>query len=114
MTRRYCRALDLVDDPQLIADYERYHREIWPEITGHLRRYGIAEMEIYRLGTRLMMVMETTENFDSEEFARRSLADPKVCEWEALMWRYQRPTPWTPPDEKWVAMTRIFSLTEQK
>ena len=114
MTRRYCRALDLVDDPQLIADYERYHREIWPEITGHLRLYRIAEMEIYRLGTRLMMVMETTEDFDNEEFARRSLADPKVYEWEALMWRYQRPTPWTPAGEKWVAMTRIFSLTEQK
>ena len=114
MTRRYCQALDLADDPALIEEYQRYHREIWPEITAHQRRYGIADMEIYRLGNRLMMVMETTEDFDSGLFERRSLEDPKVCEWEALMWKYQRPTPWTPAGEKWVEMEKIFSLAEQK
>ncbi|MBZ6397178.1 MULTISPECIES: L-rhamnose mutarotase [Pantoea] len=113
MTRRYCQALDLSDDPRLIAEYQRYHQQIWPEITAHLRRYGIAEMEIYRLGNRLMMVIETTNDFDRALFERRSLEDPKVCEWEALMWKYQRPTPWTAAGEKWVEMTRIFSLTEQ-
>ncbi len=113
MKRRYCQALDLADDPVLIEEYQRYHREIWPEITAHLRRYGIADMEIYRLGNRLMMVMETTEDFDSGLFERRSLEDPKVCEWEALMWKYQRPTPWTPAGEKWVEMEKIFSLAGQ-
>lgn len=114
MTRRYCQALDLADDPALIEEYQRYHREIWPEITAHLRCYGIADMEIYRLGNRLMMVMETTEDFDSGLFERRSLEDPKVCEWEALMWKYQRPTPWTPAGAKWVEMEKIFSLAGQK
>lgn len=113
MTRRYCQALDLADDPALIEEYQRYHREIWPEITAHLRRYGIADMEIYRLGNRLMMVMETTEDFDSRLFEHRSLEDPKVCEWEALMWKYQRPTPWTPAGAKWVEMKKIFSLAGQ-
>ena len=30
--KRYCLALDLIDDPRLIAEYEQYHRQVWPEI----------------------------------------------------------------------------------
>jgi L-rhamnose mutarotase len=47
---RYCLALDLKDDPRLIARYEQLHRRIWPEIAEHLRRQGVLSMEIYRLG----------------------------------------------------------------
>jgi L-rhamnose mutarotase len=113
MSRRFCQALDLVDDPALIEEYQQHHRQIWPEIATHLRQYGIQQIEIYQLGNRLMMVMETTDDFDGGLFERRSLENPKVGEWEALMWKYQRPTPWTPAGEKWVEMTRIFSLAEQ-
>lgn len=113
MSRRYCQALDLVDDPQLIAEYQLHHQRIWPEVAGHLRHNGILEMEIYRLGNRLFMLMETTDDFDGDLFARRSLENPKICEWEALMWKYQRPTPWTPSGEKWMLMERIFTLTDQ-
>lgn len=113
MSRRYCQALDLIDDPQLIAEYQQHHQRIWPEIAAHLREFGVLNMEIYQLGNRLFMVMETTEDFDGNLLARRSLENPKVCEWEALMWKYQRPTPWTPAGEKWVELTRIFSLAEQ-
>jgi L-rhamnose mutarotase len=110
---RYCQALDLAEDPQLIAEYRQYHQHIWPEIAQHLRRYCIAEMEIYLLGTRLVMIMETSPDFDAEVFAKQSEQDAKVGEWEKLMWKYQRATPWTPAGEKWVAMERIFSLQEQ-
>lgn len=113
VNRHYCQALDLADDPQLIAEYRQHHQQIWPEIAQHLRRYGIVAMEIYLLGTRLVMMMETTPDFDAERFAQCSEQDDKVREWEALMWTYQRPTPWTPAGEKWVAMERIFSLQEQ-
>lgn len=113
MSRRFCQALDLVDDPALINEYQQYHRQIWPEVASHLRQYGIENMEIFRLGNRLMMVMETTDDFDGALFEQRSLENPKVGEWEALMWQYQRPTPWTPDGEKWVEMKRIFSLAEQ-
>jgi len=111
--QRYCQALDLADDPELQQQYRQLHQQIWPEITRHLRRYGITQMEIYLLGTRLVMIMETAPDFDAAQFAARSEQDAKVREWEALMWRYQRPTPWTPPGEKWVAMERIFSLQSQ-
>ena len=113
MSRRFCQALDLVDDPQLIAEYQQHHHRIWPEVAGHLRQHGIEEMEIYRLGNRLFMVMDTTDDFDGEQFALCSQENPKICEWEKLMWTYQRPTPWTPAGEKWVELKRIFALADQ-
>ena len=66
MTRRHCLALDLKDDPDLIAEYERHHREVWPEITRSIRESGIEDMEIYRIGNRLFMVMEVSEDFSFE------------------------------------------------
>ena len=30
--KRYCLALDLIDDDGLMADYEKYHQDVWPEI----------------------------------------------------------------------------------
>src|SRR6266852_150499 len=49
MTQRYCSTLDLRDDPQLIAEYKRYHQKVWPEITARLKGSGIEDAEIYLL-----------------------------------------------------------------
>lgn len=111
---RYCLALDLKDDPRLIARYEQLHRRIWPEIAEHLRRQGVLSMEIYRLGTRLTMFMETDAAiYDAARMAAASQDDPKVREWEALMWTFQAPTPWTATGEKWTSMSKIFDLAQQ-
>ena len=109
---RQCLALDLKDDPALIAEYERLHQQIWPQISAHLRRHGVLDMQIWRLGTRLFMVMDTAAGFSAEAFNRASASDPKVQEWEALMWRFQQPTPGTKPGEKWAPMAQIFSLND--
>src|SRR5262245_50668063 len=82
MTKRYCLTLDLQDDPQLIAEYKRYHEKIWPEITKSIKDSGIEDMEIYQLGTRLFMVMEVSERFSFEAKARADQQNPKVQEWE--------------------------------
>jgi L-rhamnose mutarotase len=113
MTRRYCLALDLKDDPGLIAEYERHHQEVWPEITHTIRESGIEEMEIYRAGNRLFMVMEVSDEFSFEAKADADGANPRVQEWEALMGKFQRPLPWVMPGEKWLRMKRIFKLEEQ-
>ena len=110
MTRRYCLALDLKDDPILIAEYERHHQEVWPEITRSIRDSGIEDMEIYRVGTRLVMIMEVADEFSFEAKAATDRANPIVQEWEALMWKFQEPLPWAEPGEKWVPMKRIFKL----
>ncbi len=110
MTRRYCLTLDLQDDPALIAEYKRYHEKIWPEITQSIRRAGIEDMEIYLLGTRLFMILEAGPEFSFEAKARADQADPKVREWEQLMWKFQKALPQAKPGEKWVRMERIFKL----
>lgn len=108
--RRYCFALDLVNDETLIAEYEAYHQKIWPEIKKSIVEAGIEQMEIYRFANRLFMIMEVNAEFN---FANKSAADamnPKVQEWEALMWKYQQAMPGAKQEEKWVLMNKIFDL----
>jgi len=110
---RHCLALDLHDAPELIAAYERYHREVWPEVLAHLRRQGVLELDIFRLGTRLVMWMETDDAiYDPARMAAAERDDPRLREWEDLMWRFQKATPWTPEGTKWTPMQRLFCLSE--
>jgi len=110
MSRRYCLALDLKDDPDLIAEYEGYHERVWPEITRSILESGVQDMEIYRVGNRLFMVMEVSEEFSFDAKASADEANPRVAEWEELMWSFQQPLPHARPGEKWTAMKRIFKL----
>jgi L-rhamnose mutarotase len=111
---RYALALDLVDDPAKIAAYEAAHTAIWPEVRQHLRTEGVLDMEIYRLGTRLFMLMEVDPAVYSEEaMAAAALANPAIVKWEALMGAYQQPTPWTAQGRKWMPMERIFDLKKR-
>ena len=108
--KRYCLALDLVNDEKLIAEYEAYHQEIWPEIKKSILDAGIEQMEIYRFTNRLFMIMDVNAEFN---FANKSAADAtnsKVQEWETLMWKYQQAIPGAKPGEKWVLMNTIFDL----
>ncbi|MFZ0733081.1 MAG: L-rhamnose mutarotase [Candidatus Sulfotelmatobacter sp.] len=110
MKKRYCLTLDLKNDPELIAEYERYHEHIWPEITKSIKDSGIEDMEIYLLGTRMFMIMEVREHFSFEAKAEADRGDPKVQEWEQLMWKFQQALPQAKPGEKWLRMERIFKL----
>ena len=111
--KRYCLALDLKDDAQLIAEYEQYHKKLWPEIIKSMTDAGILDMEIYRIGPRLFMIMETQDDFSSERKAEMDANNPKVQEWETLMWNYQQALPTAKPNEKWLFMNRIFALKDQ-
>jgi L-rhamnose mutarotase len=110
MNRRYCLTLDLKDDAGLIAEYRRHHEKIWPEITRSIKDAGVEDMEIYLLGTRMFMVMEVNERFSFETKTIADRANPKVLEWEALMWKFQKPLPNAKPGEKWMLMEKIFEL----
>lgn len=110
--KKYCLALDLKEDPQLIAEYEKWHlpENSWPAVQESIRASGIASMEIYRTGNRLFMIIETSDIFDLVKKAANDAANPDVQRWEDLMSRFQQPLPWAGANEKWVAMNRIFRL----
>ena len=108
--KRYCLALDLVDNPECIAEYERYHQAIWPEIRDSITNSGIIAMEIYRVGNRVMMIMEVNDTFSFESKALADAKNHKVQEWESVMWKYQQALPIAKPGEKWLLMDKIFEL----
>lgn len=107
---RYCLTLDLIDDPQLIREYEKYHQEIWPEIQESILGAGIVAMQIYRFLNRLFMIMEVDDSFSFTAKSAKDAANPKVQEWESLMWNYQQALPGAKPGEKWMLMDKIFEL----
>jgi L-rhamnose mutarotase len=108
--KRYCLALDLKNDATLIAEYEAYHKKIWPEIEASIKHSGIKNMQIYRTGNRLFMIMETNDSFSFEAKSKSDANNPKVQEWETLMWKYQQALPGSQPGEKWKLMNKIFEL----
>jgi len=108
--QRFCLALDLKDDPALIAEYEQWHRQVWPEIIESITSTGIELLDIYRTGNRLFMIIEANDDFSFEQKATSDASNPKVQEWEELMWKFQEALPWAKKGEKWVMMEKIFGL----
>jgi L-rhamnose mutarotase len=108
--KRYCLALDLKDDENTIRSYDDYHKNVWPEIKDSLKDAGILDMEIYRTGNRLFMILKVIPDFSFESKAKLDQANPKVQEWESLMSQFQKPLDWAKPGEKWLLMERVFKL----
>jgi L-rhamnose mutarotase len=108
--KKYCLALDLINDPELIAEYKTFHQNVWPEIMESIKESGIINLEIYNIQDRLLMIIEADENFSFEEKSKADAANPKVQEWEALMWKFQQALPSAKPGEKWLLMDKIFEL----
>src|SRR3982750_3195605 len=97
--KRYCLAVDLVDDPALIQEYEHWRKSEhgWPEIRKSIIDSGITNMEIYRTGNRLFMTVEATDDFSFEKKAAMDAGNAIVQKWEQLMWKFQQPLPWAKP-----------------
>ena len=109
-TKRYCFSCDLKDDPKLIAEYKEYHApgNAWPEITQSSKDLGVVDLQIYLTGNRMFMIMDVDERFDPVKKAEVDANNPKVKEWEALMWKYQQALPWAEDGVKWISLEKIF------
>lgn len=106
--KRFYLALDLKDDPGMIAEYEDHHKKISSEILKSIKDSGVERMELFRAGNRMVMVMEVTDAFSFEKKDRMDKANPSVAEWETLMWKYQQALPFASSGEKWVLMEKFF------
>lgn len=108
--QRYCLTCGIKDDVKLVEEYKEYHKNVWPEIIKSIKDAGIVDMQIYLCGDRMFMIMECDETFDPVKKAEMDANNPKVQEWEQLMWKYQEGLPWAKPGEKWIDMEKIFQL----
>ena len=112
--KRYVQTMELKDDAALIAEYQRRHSkgEAWPEILEGIRQVGILDMQIFILGTQLVMIVETPLDFDWDSAMARLATLPRQQEWEDYMAIFQRCKPGATSDEKWQMMRRMFYLYE--
>ena len=111
--RRFCLTLDLQDDAELIREYEVHHRrgEVWPEVIDSIRASGILDMEIFRAGRTLFMVIVVDETFSFEKKAERDAGNVKVGEWETLMERFQE-CDTEQRASKWRLLNPLFDLKD--
>lgn len=111
-TKRYCRMLDLQDNPDLIAMYRAWHskEKHWPEVRKGIRQIGILEMEIYILSNHLFMIVETPLHFEWEKAMAELATLPRQTEWEEFVATFQRCMKSDSADEKWKMMERMFYL----
>lgn len=112
--KRYCQTLSLRDNPELIEAYRKAHskEESWPEIRAGIREVGILEMEIYILGSKLFMIVETPLNFDWDKAMAKLATLPRQAEWEEYVAKFQQCAEGATSDEKWQMMERMFYLYE--
>ena len=110
--KRYVQFLEISDDPKLIAQYRKWHSQEynWKEVRDGIREVGILEMEIYLLGSRLVMIVDAPVDFRWSEAMKRLATLPRQAEWEALVSKFQGCRPDARSDEKWQPMERIFRL----
>jgi len=110
--RQFCLTLDLRDNVDLVREYEEYHKpgNVWPEVIDGIRAAGILDMQIYRSGLQLIMVMTVSDTFSFEKKALRDSLNPKVVEWERLMEKFQNKA--DGEGGKWQEVENIFDLTK--
>jgi Uncharacterized conserved protein len=111
--KRYCLALDLINDAEKIMKYQQFHQRIWPEIAENIRQRGVLDMQIWQIENRLFMVMDTQDDYDPLKAEQIALDEPKNLEWEQLMWQFQQPLSSANQGEKWIEMQKIFDLKQQ-
>lgn len=106
--KSYGLTLCLQDDPQKIETYKEYHRAVWPEVLAGLREAGIQRMQIFLLGLRMFMYVDTDDDFDPARDFARAAASPRAKEWNEFMATLQERAPEAAPHEWWALMEPVF------
>ncbi|MFA7420902.1 MAG: L-rhamnose mutarotase [Melioribacteraceae bacterium] len=114
--KRYCKALQLEDNNELIEEYKKVHARgcVWKEIEDGMKEIGIIDMEIYISGTTLFMIMDTVEDFNHEDAMTKLGTLPRQAEWEEFVSKFQKSSPNSSAKEKWQLVERIYELSQHQ
>ena len=96
------------ENKELIEQYCEIHKNVWPEIIEGQRAVGILDMQIYRDGRKLFMIVDTVDEFDWSRDMERLSMMPRQSEWEAYVAKFQGCSVDARSDEKWHLIERIF------
>ncbi len=89
------------------AEYDREHRQVWPELLAKLKEVGISRYSIFRRDQDLVLVMDV-EDFDA---AWDKLAhEPVNLKWQEKMSAIFEPLTGLKPGERFPMMEEVFYL----
>ncbi len=107
--KSFGQVLDLKDDPEIIAKYEEYHRNVWPEVIQALKGIGIQRMEIFRVANHLFMYYTAPDDFEpARDFQAYADQAAKANEWNDLMMTYQQKVAEAAADDWWTPGKLVF------
>lgn len=94
---------------EMLEEYKKYHKEIWPEIADMIKACHIQNYSIYHRDGFLFSYLEYVgEDFDAD--MAKMAEDPKTLEWWDIMKPMQEPLDTCMGDEWWGTMEEVFHL----
>ena len=94
-------------DPQKLAEYKRYHANVWPEVLAKIHECNMRNYSIYQKDDLLFAYFEYHgDDYDAD--MAKIAADPKTQEWWDIMEPMQRPLETRKKGEWWAAMEEVF------
>jgi len=93
--------------PEAIAQYERLHAQVWPEVLAMIHACNIRNYTIFRHETMLFAYFEYVGDDFAADMAKMA-ADPKTQEWWTYTDPLQEPLPTRGTGEWWTAMRAVF------
>uniref|UniRef100_F4CDD1 L-rhamnose mutarotase n=1 Tax=Sphingobacterium sp. (strain 21) TaxID=743722 RepID=F4CDD1_SPHS2 len=88
---------------QSYLDYHRRQFDEWPEVSEGFCRAEFQQVQLFKTGRQLLLVIDIPEGANFEELNKRTVeSNPRVDEWNRLMSTYQEGLSGTKANEVWV------------
>ncbi|MEI6868159.1 MAG: L-rhamnose mutarotase [Actinomycetes bacterium] len=95
--------------PEAIAEYERVHAAVWPEVLATLHRCNVRNYSIFRYNNLLVSYMEYVGT-DYEADMASIASDPKTKEWWLVTDPMQSKVEGALESEWWHVIPEVFHL----
>ena len=93
--------------PDTLAEYVKYHADVWPEILTMIRECNIRNYSIFHKDGYLFAYMEYHgDDFDAD--MAKMAADPMTQKWWDIMMPMQEPLETRAEGEWWANMDEVF------